>query len=63
MPILPTGGFASRETCEARAMTSRNIANAILRQAKEKGIGDNRAKDLAAPLLSEAAAYEEAMKQ
>lgn len=63
MPILPTGGFATREACEARAATNRNIAQQILRQAKERGIGDNRAKDLAAPLLSEAELYEEALKQ
>lgn len=63
MPILQSGGFASKETCEARVETRRNIANAILRQARERGIGDNLAKDLAAPFLDEAATYEEALRQ
>ncbi|MGB1214754.1 MAG: hypothetical protein ACPG4X_15420 [Pikeienuella sp.] len=63
MPILPSGGFASKETCEARSETRRNIANAILRQARERGIGDNLAKDLAAPLLAEAATYEEVLRK
>lgn len=63
MPILPSGGFASKETCEARAMTSRNVANAILRQAREQGLGEASAKDLAAYWLDKAALYEEALRQ
>lgn len=63
MPILPTGGFIPTEACEARLNTAKNIANAILRQAEARGIGDNMAKDAAAPFLKEAAVYEEALKQ
>lgn len=63
MPILPTGAFITRDDCKARIASRRNIASAILKQAQERGIGDNRAKDIAAPFLDEAATYEEALTQ
>ena len=63
MPILPNGNFVTRPECEGRAEGNRNIANAILRQAKARGIGDNQARDSAAPYLEDAEMYEEALNQ
>ncbi len=63
MPILPSGNYLTRPECEGRVEGNRNIANAILRQAKERGIGDNQAKAKAAPFLRDAAMYEEALNQ